>query len=117
MRTWQQKFPGEKASIVFGAATAKDVRSILRSLQPIAARWHFTDFQSTRAAPAAQVREALLALFGPSIETHVHSSPDAALAAAKRGKERVLITGSLYLAGEVLAHVRGEEKLFQASAQ
>lgn len=117
VRTWHQKYPGEKASIVFGAATSKDVRSILRALQPIAARWHFTDFQSTRAAEAVQMREAMLALFGPSIETHVHGTPEAAMAAAKKGKERVLITGSLYLAGEVLAHVRGEEKLFEATAQ
>ncbi len=117
VRTWQQKFPGEKASIVFGAASSKDVRAILRAMQPIAARWHFTGFQSTRSAPPSHIREVLSAMFGPSVETHVHESPDLAIAAAKKGKERTLITGSLYLAGEVLAHVRGEEKLFQASAQ
>lgn len=117
VRTWQQKFPGEKASIVFGAASSKDVRAILRALQPIAARWHFTGFQSTRSAPPSHIREVLAAMFEPSVETHVHESPDLAMAAAKKGKERTLITGSLYLAGEVLAHVRGEEKLFQATAQ
>jgi dihydrofolate synthase/folylpolyglutamate synthase len=117
VRTWQQKFPGEKASIVFGAASSKDVRAILRAMQPIAARWHFTGFQSTRSASPSQIREVLAAMFGPSVETHVHESPALAIAAAKKGKERTLITGSLYLAGEVLAHVRGEEKLFQASAQ
>jgi dihydrofolate synthase/folylpolyglutamate synthase len=102
---------------VFGAASSKDVRAILRAMQPIAARWHFTGFQSTRSAPPSHIREVLSAMFGPSVETHVHESPDLAIAAAKKGKERTLITGSLYLAGEVLAHVRGEEKLFQASAQ
>jgi dihydrofolate synthase/folylpolyglutamate synthase len=116
-RTWQQKFPGEKASIVFGAATSKDVRAILRALQPIAARWHFTGFQSTRAAPPVHLKEAQAALFGPAVETHVHVGPALAIAAAKKSKERILITGSLYLAGEVLAHVRGEEDLFQATAQ
>ena len=109
VRTWQQKFPGEKASIVFGAASSKDVRAILRAMQPIAARWHFTGFQSTRSASPSQIREVLAAMFGPSVETHVHESPALAIAAAKKGKERTLITGSLYLAGEVLAHVRGEE--------
>jgi len=117
VRTWQQKFPGEKASIVFGAATSKDVRAILRALQPIAARWHFTEFQSTRSAPPVHLREAQAALFGRAVETHVHSTPTLALAAAKKTKERILITGSLYLAGEVLAHIRGEENLFQATAQ
>jgi folylpolyglutamate synthase/dihydropteroate synthase len=51
------------------------------------------------------------------VETHVHTGPALAIAAAKKSKERILITGSLYLAGEVLAHVRGEEDLFQATAQ
>ena len=56
-------------------------------------------------------------LFGKAVDTQVYDKPTAALAAAKKNKERVLITGSLYLAGEVLAHVRGEEKLFQATSQ
>jgi len=116
-RTWIQKYPGEKASIVFGAASSKDVRAMLRALQPIAARWHFTDFESPRSAPPEQVREVQAALYGQAVETFVHDKPTAALAAAKKSKERILITGSLYLAGEVLAHVRGEEKLFQATSQ
>lgn len=116
-RTWQQKYPGEKASIVFGAAASKDIRAILRALQPIAARWHFTDFESPRSAPPEQVREVQASLYGQAVETFVHDKPTTALAAAKKSKERILITGSLYLAGEVLAHVRGEEKLFQATAQ
>ena len=116
-RTWWQKYPGEKASIVFGAASSKDIRAILRALQPIAARWHFTDFESPRSAPPEQLKEVQASLYGQAVETFVHSHPAAALMAAKKGKERVLITGSLYLAGEVLAHVRGEEKLFQATSQ
>jgi len=116
-RTWSQKYPGEKASIVFGAASSKDVRAMLRALQPIAARWHFTDFESPRSAPPEQVREVHASLYGQAVETFVHDKPAAALAAAKKSKERVLIAGSLYLAGEVLAHVRGEEKLFQATSQ
>jgi dihydrofolate synthase/folylpolyglutamate synthase len=116
-RTWSQKYPGEKASIVFGAAASKDIRAILRALQPIAARWHFTDFESPRSAPPEQLKEVHASLYGQAVETFVHSKPSAALLAAKKSKERVLITGSLYLAGEVLAHVRGEEKLFQATSQ
>jgi len=116
-RTWWQKYPGEKASIVFGAAASKDIRAILRALQPIAARWHFTDFESPRSAPPEQLKEVQASLYGQAVETFVHSKPSAALVAAKKSKERVLITGSLYLAGEVLAHVRGEEKLFQATSR
>ncbi len=117
VRTWLHRFPGEKAAIVFGATAAKDIRAIIRALQPIAGRWHFTGFQSPRAAPPEQLREVQAAVFGKAVETHVHETPAAALAAARAGSERVLITGSLYLAGEVLAHVRGEDAIFQCSAQ
>jgi dihydrofolate synthase/folylpolyglutamate synthase len=117
VRTWQQKYPGEKASIIFGATEGRDIGTMLRSLQPLAARWFFTGFQSQRAALPDQLREVQASLFGRSVETHVHPNPASALAEAKKHGERVLITGSLYLAGEVLAITRGEEELFQSSAQ
>lgn len=117
VRTWQQKFPGEKASIVFGAAENKDIRAVLRALQPIAARWHFTGFESTRSAAPGQVREIHHSLYGDAFPVTVHETPTQALEAAARDNERVLITGSLYLAGEVLADVQGKRSLFEASDQ
>ena len=117
VRTWQQKYPGEKATIVFGATAGRDIGTMLRSLQPLAARWLFTGFQSQRAAPPEQLREVQASLFGRSVETHEHADPSSALADAKNYKERILITGSLYLAGEVLALTRGEEQFFRGSAQ
>ena len=117
VRTWMQKYPGEKATIVFGATAAKDLRAIIKALQPIAGTWHFTRFQSPRATPPEELREVQALAFGDAGEAYVHQSPAEALAAACKGKERVLVTGSLYLAGEVLAHVRGEDALFQSSAQ
>lgn len=117
VRTWQQKFPGEKASIVFGAASNKDIRAVLRALQPIASRWHFTGFESTRSAEPGQVREIHHSVYGDAFPVSVHEKPLDALEAAAKDKERVLITGSLYLAGEVLADVRGERGLFESSDQ
>lgn len=117
VRTWQQKFPGEKASIVFGAAENKDIRAVLRALQPIAARWHFTGFESTRSAEPSQVREIHHSIYGDAFPVEVHETPTQALEAAARDEERVLITGSLYLAGEVLADIRGQRGLFEASDQ
>lgn len=117
VRTWQQKFPGEKASIVFGAASNKDIRAVLRALQPIASRWHFTGFESTRSAEPAQVREIHHSVYGDAFPVSVHETPREALEAAAKDDERVLITGSLYLAGEVLADIRGERGLFEACSQ
>ena len=117
VRTWQHRYPGEKASIVFGAVAAKDIRAIIRALQPIAARWHFTGFQSPRASAPSELRDIQVGVFGKAVESTVHATPPEALAIAKQDKERVLVTGSLYLAGEVLAHVQGDESLFEKSAQ
>jgi dihydrofolate synthase/folylpolyglutamate synthase len=117
VRTWHAAFPGEKASIVFGGVATKDVLSTVRALQPIAAHWHLTGFQSPRSVPPAEVKNLLKSIYGDSVHSHTHKTIEEALAAAKGDKERILVTGSLYLAGEMLAHLRGEKELFQASAQ
>jgi dihydrofolate synthase/folylpolyglutamate synthase len=116
-RTWMQSYPGEKAAIVFGGVSNKDLRNVMRALQPIAARWILTGFDSPRAMSPEELHGALLEMFGSHIAVEVHHTPAEALSSAQRGSERVLVTGSLYLAGEVLALTRGEHGLFQASAQ
>lgn len=117
VRTWQQAHPGEKANIIYGGVTSKDVLATMRALQPIAARWHFTSFQSPRAVPAEQLKEALAAAYRGAVQCQVHDSVQNALKSAHQTPERILIAGSLYLAGEVLAHLRGESDQFQSSAQ
>ncbi len=117
VRTWQQAFPGEKASIVFGMVTSKDLRGVMRALQPVARRWHFTAFNSPRAAAPEDLRAAIGGVFGPGVECHTHPDVESALRAARAGAERVLVAGSLYLAGEMLAGLRGEKDLFHGSAQ
>lgn len=117
VRTWQQAFPGEKASIIFGVATSKDLRGVLRALQPVAARWHFTAFGSPRAAAPDELRSTIEGVYGPGVECHTHPDVESALRAARAGAERVLVAGSLFLAGEMLASMRGEKALFHGSAQ
>jgi dihydrofolate synthase/folylpolyglutamate synthase len=120
VRTWQQAYPGEKAAIVFGGATGKDTRGVLRALQPIADCWHFTAFDSPRAIAPEALLEELKALYGTTTEATCHPCIESALAAARKSAGsagRVLATGSLYLAGEVLAQLRGEKQWFQRSAQ
>lgn len=117
VRTWQQAYPGEKASVIYGGVTSKDVLSTMRALQPIAARWHFARFQSPRAVPPEQLKEALANAYRGAVKCEVHDSVQTALASARKAPERVLVAGSLYLAGEMLAHLRGETDQFQRSAQ
>jgi dihydrofolate synthase/folylpolyglutamate synthase len=116
-RIWQQAFPGQKAAIVFGGATGKDTKGVLRALQPIADCWHFTAFDSPRAIPPEALQAELAALYGGAAKATCHPCIESALAAARKSADRVLATGSLYLAGEVLAQLRGEKQWFQRSAQ
>lgn len=116
-RTWQQAFPGEKASLVFGGVAGKDIRGVLRALQPITAHWHFTHFDSPRANAPELMQEELNGLYGGAVKASCHATVESALASARQKKERVLVTGSLYLTGEVLAQLRGEKEWFQSSAQ
>jgi dihydrofolate synthase/folylpolyglutamate synthase len=116
-RTWQQAYRGEKAAIVFGGATGKDTRSVLRALQPIADCWHFTSFDSPRAIAPELLLKELNSLYLGNARATCHPCIEAALAAARTQSTRVLVTGSLYLAGEMLALLRGEKEWFQRSAQ
>lgn len=117
VRVWQQCFQREKAQIVFGCVEERDLPPILRSLQSIAAGWHFCDFESKRAMKAEKVQEIWQSMYGNFMESTVYSSPEQALVGARKHSERTLVTGSLYLAGEVLAQLRGEKEWFETSLQ
>ncbi len=103
VEAWRQQYGDEKATLIFGASTGKDTSAVLRELLPIAGRWILTGFRSHRAVPTSAVREKLAHL-GGGAEVHEAASIVEALEIAGRFHERKLITGSLYFAGEVLAH-------------
>jgi dihydrofolate synthase/folylpolyglutamate synthase len=114
--TWRGQFPGEKAEVIFGAVAGKDTAAVLRELAPIVDCWHFTGFDSPRAlAP-----EALSEIWGGlGLEARVvtkHARVMDALGAVKP-EGRVLIAGSLYLAGEALALMENKSAAFEKSAQ
>ncbi|MBX7208938.1 MAG: bifunctional folylpolyglutamate synthase/dihydrofolate synthase [Verrucomicrobiaceae bacterium] len=100
---WRQQFGGEKATIILGSSTGKDTSAVLQELRPIAKRWILTGFRSHRAVPTASVHGKLVQI-DPGAEVHEATAIAGALAIAERFPERRLITGSLYFAGEVLAH-------------
>lgn len=112
-QTWREQFPNQKATIVFGAVAGKDVGAVLHELAPLAAEWHFTHFDSPRAMNA----EELKAMLGSSdVPVFCHANLTAALEAT-RGASPRLITGSLYLAGEVLAAFNSSGAAYQRSWQ
>lgn len=109
--TWREIFGDARATVVFGAVASKDVRGVLQLLGKIAGRWVFTGVNSVRSLPPAE-------LAGLVATGSVTVVPDAqaALAEIREERDRVLVCGSLFLAGEVLSLVEGGES-FERSAQ
>ncbi len=113
-KTWRETFGQQRAALVFGAVREKALEAVLRRLAPLAARWHLTGFQSPRALPPEEIRERLRAL-SPAVDATCHASVAAALAAARAGRDPVLICGSLFLIGEARALLLRDR--FERSAQ
>jgi len=115
-QTWCEQFPNEKAEIIFGAVAGKDTAAVLRELAPIAACWHFTGFESPRALTPEALREIWngLGLEARAVTTHARVVDSLG---AVKPEGRVLIAGSLYLAGEALALLENKAAAFEKSAQ
>lgn len=114
---WQQVFPGEKAVIIFGGSSGKDLSATLRALAPVARRFVFTAFSSPRAVPVAELRRAWEAVDYPAT---IPVATAGSLAEAQAGAgpaERLLVTGSLFLAGEFLAQRCEQRGEYQPSTQ
>lgn len=105
--SWQHEFGDAKAAIIFGGSTGKDTAAILRELAPVAARWILTGFDSPRAMAPESVKAKLLAAMPGTASDAVFcaSTIGEAIDIASRFPERRLITGSLFFAGDVLAHI------------
>src|SRR5713101_6111698 len=99
-----ETFPGRKAILVTGILNDKDLPGIAAALGPIAYRVFACRAKTHRAYEAEEVAAA----FRPFAESHVIPSVreaiDAALRAA-RVDDILLITGSIYTAGEALDHL------------
>ncbi len=94
---------------VFGAMRDKDIDAILRLMLPLVDAWHFTSLPSPRAASADELAERLAVVRAAGAEASVdrHAEPSAALAAAWGAADpadRIVVFGSFYTVGGVMAH-------------
>jgi dihydrofolate synthase / folylpolyglutamate synthase len=88
--------------VVFGAVRDKDIRKIGAAVFPVAASIHLTPLVSTRSADPVEIA-AMHKEFGPRMR--IHKNMRAALDAAWKEcspSGLVVVTGSLYLVGELL---------------
>ena len=94
---------------VFGVMADKDIEAILVRMTPLVDAWHFTDLPAARAATADDLaaRFATLPSGVNPVTVAKHAGPvsalDAAMAAADPA-DRILVFGSFYTVGGVLAH-------------
>jgi len=101
---WRELWPTHRPHLVFAAMVDKAWAQVLESLLPLAETVHVCPVRSSRRT----VEPERLAAAASGRPTYVHPTARAALDAASRSAGRegaVLVTGSLYLVGEVLALV------------
>jgi len=94
VQTWLEQFSGEKAAVIFGALDDKDYTEMLKRLALITGSFLFVPVASPRSTDP-KTYPALT-----TVPSKVCSSLPEALEAV--GSGRILITGSLFLAGEAL---------------
>ncbi len=90
---WREAFGGERAAMIFGALGDKDFSTMLEILTPIAREVCFVPVRSERSAAPEMLASAC------PLPHRVFASAKDALAATQG---RTLVTGSLFLVGEVL---------------
>ena len=95
--TWREVHGEAKATLIFGAVSAKDIEGILKHLAPIAERILFCPVDSPRATPCEEMVAAL-----PENAPHhaIHEDLMSAIQAAERHEDPILTAGSLYLIGQ-----------------
>jgi len=112
---WQEEFPQEKAHLIFGAVSSKDISGVLAALAPIAGAITFVPLQSERGLSTGALRESYESAGLPAIPLREATSWSEASSLVASSSLRTLVTGSLYLVGEALAMLSEGE--FEASLQ
>jgi dihydrofolate synthase/folylpolyglutamate synthase len=95
---------GRPLPMVVGAMRDKAVDALVDALSGAASRFIFTSVDSPRAAPAADLA-AVAARVAPHVPAIAGGAPMAALTDLVDGPGPVVVAGSLYLCGEILAGI------------
>ena len=111
--TWREVYGDVRASLVFGAVLDKDIEALLLALRSIADEVWLVPLNNDRGASPKELRPMAAAARFATIHD---GSVDASLAAACAAGRPVLVAGSLFLAGEVLALLEGATRP-QATSQ
>ncbi len=114
--TWREFFGDQRATLILAVLSDKDLRGICEALAPIADSVLLPSIRSERAAHPETMAK-VLSTIAPLLPYSITPSVSDALDLARAKPNRILITGSLHFAGEVLAYLRGEPAAFEECAQ
>jgi dihydrofolate synthase/folylpolyglutamate synthase len=104
VETWRQRFGAEKATVILALMRDKDVGGFARTLAPLMTR----AFTVAARNPRAHSAESLRTLVVDHAPAEAFDSLGTAIERAHEFPEPILICGSLYLVGEALALLGGE---------
>jgi dihydrofolate synthase/folylpolyglutamate synthase len=105
----KELFPGERPVFVLGILDDKDLGTFANALGPIASRLVIAKPETPRAYPPETIARAFSShVKEPLIVPKVSEAVDRAISIAGRDG-LVVVTGSIYTAGEALAHLQGPQ--------
>ena len=113
---WREEFGDGKATLLLGILADKDAPGVIAALLPIAARVICVPVRSPRALPPAELA-ALIRAQSPAIAVSATETLGGAFAEARAGAGRILVAGSLFLAGEALVRLGLADGAHEWSAQ
>ncbi len=114
--TWREVFGDQRATLILAVLSDKDLRGICEAVAPIADSVLLPRIRSERAVHPEELAK-VISVITPSLPYSITPSVAEALDRAHAKPNLILITGSLHFAGEVLAHLRGEQAAFEECAQ
>ncbi len=114
-QTWRSVFGEERATIILAVLRDKEAAVLVRALAPIAARFILPASRAERALPREELA-AIVQEVAPNVPVSIADSYSAAMNATEPA-ERILITGSLHFAGEVLATIQGVPAAYEECLQ
>lgn len=113
---WREAFGDEKATLILGILADKDAAGVAAALLPTASGVICAPVHSPRALAPAKLAEIVRAQ-SPSVPVSTAETLGGAIAGARAGKGRILIAGSLFLAGEALVRLGMADGAHEWSSQ
>jgi dihydrofolate synthase / folylpolyglutamate synthase len=117
VQTWREEFGDERCTLVVGVLADKDVEGTVRALLPMAARVICVAVRNNPRSMSHEELAKVVCGLSPESAVVAYAELAAAFQVAREFPERVLVTGSLFLAGEALGQLGLMEGGRENSAQ